>query len=121
MGADDGEEKKSLFGGLPGYNETIAKETGFNPGLLHTEVPCGDCGELRAGTRTYYVVFLVFLCGYVYAWSNEVLRCPRCMRVYLGSWLVPAMVLPNPLPPFMRRYGRVLLVRPSRRHERPRA
>jgi len=115
MGADDGEEKKSLFGGLPGYNETIAKETGFNPGLLHTEVPCGDCGELRAGTRTYYVVFLVFLCGFVYAWSNAVLRCPRCMRVYLGLWLAPALILANLLAPFVLVYWLVLLFRTYRR------
>jgi hypothetical protein len=114
MSTDDREGKQSLFGGLPGYNETIAEATGFNPGLMHTEVPCGDCEELRAGTRTYTVVYVLFLGIFVYFWHNQVLRCPRCMRAYLGIRLLPALLAANLLAPIVLVWWLILLLRTLR-------
>src|SRR5262245_1072378 len=111
MTGDDHGLKGSVFGGLPGYNETIAEATGFNPGLLHTEVCCGECEEPRAGIRTYQVVYLVFLCAVVYVRRDEVLRCPRCMRAYLAVRLLPALLLANVVAPLVLAWWLVLFVR----------
>ncbi len=111
MGSDERAEKESAFQGLPGYNETIADITVFNPGLLHTEICCGECEEPRAGIRTYTVIYPAFLFVFVYVWRDEVLRCPRCMRAYLAFRFLPALLLANVLAPLVLVWWLVLLVR----------
>jgi hypothetical protein len=109
------ERKPSLFGSLPGYEETVAREMGLPEGSRVVEVPvCGGCERPRPDVRTYSVPHIVFLLVFFYWRVDEVQKCPRCMRNHLLAGSPLALILANVLAPVVLIWWFVLWLRTYR-------
>ena len=103
--------EKSEFGELTGYDETVARETGFDPRLVLTEVRCEECGRADPRTRTYSLVYIVFLLVFFLVRFDSYFKCPRCMRAHLLMRVPLAALLANVLAPLVLLWWLVLFLR----------
>jgi hypothetical protein len=108
----EGKEKDSSFASLPNSPRSYEGLPDYPVKLLTwTEIPCDECEGYLAGTKSYSVVYLIFLCSLPVFWVDRVLKCPGCMRRYLLIRLPLAVLLANLLAPFVLVWWAVLFVR----------
>jgi hypothetical protein len=82
----------SPFDGLPRYGGIANVEHLFQ---------CGDCQQFLRTTRTYTLPTRVFLWVFVYFRTDEVMKCPRCMRYHILVRLPLTILLANLLSPIV--------------------
>jgi hypothetical protein len=91
--ADSGSNQSS-FSGLTPYPS--------NPYRLPlSEIVCGECEQARPNIRSYAVIHVIGLVFFAYwRWDTHV-KCPRCMRRYLGRRFLLALLLANVFAPIV--------------------
>jgi hypothetical protein len=110
--AGDGKEEDPSFASLPSYPGSYEGLPDY-PGklLTWTEVPCGECGGYLAGTKSYSVLYVIFLCFFALFRVEPVMKCPGCMRRYLLVRLPLAVLLANLAAPLVLVWWAVLFLR----------
>lgn len=91
--ASHGEDESSPFASLPAYPTDDAG------GI--SELACGECGLTRRGMASYTVVHVLFVIWFVVWRTDEVFKCPSCMRKYLLVRLPLALLMANLLSPLI--------------------
>jgi hypothetical protein len=86
------DEEDSPFARLPRYGGVAEVEHLYQ---------CGECQQFLRTTSSYTLPTLVFLCVYFYLRTDEIMKCPRCMRRHILFRLPLTVLLANLLSPIV--------------------
>lgn len=85
------------YAGLPSYGSFLSP-TGEEAEVVHV-FACGDCEVPSPNVRRYSLLTIIFAVFVIIWRSDEVMKCPRCMRRHILVRLPLAVLLSNVFSP----------------------